>query len=367
MRSRLTSCGFALVAAGAFAALVLIPPAARVTVLDLKGDVVYDSDRARDNHADRVEFQRAARGETGVVVRRSETTGEELLYGATRIGGHVLRLAIPCKGILAPLILARVGLVLAGVLGALIAGLLVRFRRKIDLAQANETFRREFTANVAHELRTPLTAILGAVEMLGDGSELSEAERKELFEIVREQAGRLNALSRDVLALAQLEREQREAACVREPVDLPALVGRVLDLETPRAKAQGVALAADERDAAVVDGDAQLLEQALVNLVENALRYSGSDRIALSCRARDGKAELAVTDFGVGIAAAHLPRLFERFYRVDRARSRALGGTGLGLAIVKHVAQLHGGSVSADSEPGVRTCFRIILPLARPA
>ena len=365
MRNRATISAFALLAAVAFAALMLIPPAARVTVLGLDGAVVYDSDGARDNHADRAEFQKALHGESGAVIRRSETTGTELLYSATRLGRHVLRLAVPCEGLLAPLLLARLGFLFAGVLGALTAYLLVRCGRKIDTAQANEAFRREFTANVAHELRTPLTAILGAVEMLGDGSSLTEAERAELFDIVREQAGRLNALSGDILSLAQLERAPQAPTRAFAPVDAADLLRRVAELEAPKARAHGIALVVAPGDDAAVPGDAQLLEQALVNLVENAFRYSGGDRVELACRVRDGRAELSVADNGVGIAARHLPRLFERFYRVDKARSRALGGTGLGLAIVKHVAQVHGGDASVSSDPGVRTEFRLSLPLGR--
>lgn len=364
MRNRLSISAFILLAAVAFTALLLIPPAARITVLRLDGTVVYDSDHAQENHAGRVEFQKALRGESASVIRHSETTGTDLLYSAMRFGGLVVRLAVPIRGLFAPLLLARTGFILAGVLGALTAFLLVRFGRKIDTARANEAFRREFTANVTHELRTPLTALLGAVEMLGDGSSLTEAERTELLDIIREQAGRLNALSGDVLALAQLERGQQEDAHgAFAPVDTAELLKRVAELEAPKARAQGIELSVAQGDAATVQGDVQLLEQALVNLVENALRYSGSDRVELSCHVRDRRAELAVVDFGVGIAARHLPRLFERFYRVDKARSRALGGTGLGLAIVKHIAQVHGGDVAVSSEPGVRTEFRLALPL----
>ncbi len=259
--------------------------------------------------------------------------------------------------------LARIGFLIAGALGVLLAFLMVRFRQKIDMVRANEAFRREFTANVTHELRTPLTSILGAVEMLGDGSDLSEAERRELFDIVREQANRLNALSGDILSLAQLERGQQEATQAFEPVDLCVLLDRVIDLESAKAKTLGMELCRVAADAAVVSGDPQLLEQALVNLVENAFRYSGSSRVELGCQVRNRRAVLSVTDYGIGIPARHLPRLFERFYRVDKARSRALGGTGLGLAIVKHVVQLHGGEVSVTSEQGVCTQFHIVLPV----
>ncbi len=262
--------------------------------------------------------------------------------------------------------LARIGFLIAGALGVLLAFLLVRFRQKIVTAQANEAFRREFTANVTHELRTPLTSILGAVEMLGDGSDLSDDERRELFDIIREQANRLNVLSGDILSLAQLERVQQEETRLFEPVDLCLLLGRVMDLESAKARKLGVELRRTDVDAAVVPGDPHLLEQALVNLIENAFRYSGSDRVDVGCLVQNRQVHLSVVDYGVGIPAAHLPRLFERFYRVDKARSRALGGTGLGLAIVKHIARLHGGDVSVVSEQGVCTRFQLTLPLAWP-
>ena len=364
MRNRLSISAFLLLAAVAFTALLLIPPAARITVLRLDGTVVYDSDHAQENHAGRVEFQKALRGESASVIRHSETTGTDLLYSAMRFGGLVVRLAIPSRGLFAPLLLARIGFILAGVLGALTAFLLVRFGRKIDTARANEAFRREFTANVTHELRTPLTALLGAVEMLGDGSSLTEAERTELLDIIREQAGRLNALSGDVLALAQLERGQQEDAHgAFAPVDTAELLKRVAELEASKARAQGIELVVAQGDAATVQGDVQLLEQALVNLVENALRYSGSDTIRVTSTTAGGRVTVAVTDFGIGIPAEHLPHLFERFYRINKSRSRALGGTGLGLAIVKHTVQLHGGDVSVSSDPGRETVFAFTLPL----
>lgn len=364
MRSKLVSIVFAAFAALAFAALLVIPPATRLTVLDLSGRVVYDTDGAAESHADRVEFRAALAGKAGAVIRPSQTTHTELLYSARRCGNYVLRLAIPCDGLLAPILMARFGFLVAGVLGALMAFLVLRFRRRIDAAKANEQFRREFTANVTHELRTPLTSILGAAEMLGDGSSLTEAEKGELVAIIGEQTARLSALSKDVLSLAQLERSEDERHVEFESVGCAALVDAVVRLVRLKAKAQGVELeTAVETE--TVKGDAQLLQEALLNLVENALRYSGSDRIVIRVSADACRTVLSVTDFGVGIPSQHLPRLFERFYRVDKARSRSLGGTGLGLSIVKHIARLHGGGVSVVSTPGEKTVFSLVLPRAK--
>ncbi len=238
------------------------------------------------------------------------------------------------------------------------------FSRKKQSAETAEDFRREFTANVAHELKTPLTAILGATEMLGDGSALSEEERKELLAIVHEQAGRLSSFVKDVLALTQLERDQRAPRADFAPVPLNEVVETVVALARARAKKKGVEIRIVRNDWATVFGDAHLLEQALDNLVENAVRYSSSPVVEVSLLAESAASGvlLTVVDHGAGIPPEAIPHVFERFYRVDKARSRSLGGTGLGLAIVKHIVLLHGGDVSVASEPGVRTVFAIRLP-----
>ncbi len=237
------------------------------------------------------------------------------------------------------------------------------FSRKKESAVA-EDFRREFTATVAHELKTPLTAILGATEMLGDGSNLSEAERKELLAIVHEQAARLSTFVKDVLALTQLERDELVPRADFAPVPLNEVVETVVALARARAKKKGVDIRIVRNDWATVQGDAHLLEQALDNLIENALRYSGSPVIEVSLVTESAASGiiLSVVDRGVGIPSDAIAHIFERFYRVDKARSRSLGGTGLGLAIVKHIVLLHGGDVSVASEPGERTAFTIRLP-----
>lgn len=267
------------------------------------------------------------------------------------------------------------GLAIAAFVGALAAALVFTFvhglaariaeqERALEAAKAEESFRREFTANVAHELKTPLTAIVGAAEMMGDGSELQDSERTELMEIVRDQSRRLNSLVRDVLALAQIERGQGESHrdFVRVPLD--GVVDAVARLESSQARKAHIAICTEKCPAAAVQGDPHLLEQMLANLVENAIRYSGTDRIDVAVSSGQGRARISVTDYGIGIPAEHLPHIFKRFYRVNKARSRSLGGTGLGLAIVKHIAILHGGNVDVLSISGDRTVFTVDLPLA---
>lgn len=234
--------------------------------------------------------------------------------------------------------------------------------RQLEIAAANETFRREFTSDVTHELKSPVTAILGSVEMLDDGTEMSEIERKELFGIIKTEAARLNALVGDVLALARTEIEESRGGADLVRMNLADLVTDVLLRETPKAKARHVALEAEGVADAWIRGDAERLEDVLVNLIENALRYSGSDRIAVKMSRGEGNVTVSVCDYGIGIPSEHLDHVFERFYRVDKARSRSLGGTGLGLAIVKHTVRLHGGDVSVESDPGRKTVFSFTVP-----
>lgn len=347
----------------------------RVTIVDVGGKVVYDTDAAVGNHAAREEIRRAFADGRSTVLRHSETLDRDFLYCARRVGDRVVRLAFPYTGVLRSERLVCMGLATAGLVGALIVALvfwlthrlsrrLADRERQLEVVTESERFRREFTSNVTHELKSPITAILSAVEMLGDGSRLSEDERRELFGIIRGECRRLGSLVGDVLSLAQLERE--EALRSRDLAELPfgELMATVVSQLQPKARAARIRLELVRNDAVCVNGDALRLEDAVRNLIDNAIRYSGSDRIEVSSAAADGRVEVRVSDFGVGIPAEHLPHVFERFYRVNKSRSRALGGTGLGLAIVKHVIQLHGGSVSVRSVPGVRTDFSLALPAA---
>lgn len=225
-----------------------------------------------------------------------------------------------------------------------------------------ESFRSDFVANVSHEIKTPLTGILGAVDALESGA-LDDAKMRERFlGILTNQAKRLNALVHDVLSLAAIERQQisgeHEALLFR----LDAAVENAVNSCLPRAEAAGTELRIVGNDPVEFRGDARLIEQAVINLVGNAIKYSGSPTVEISLKKGERSAEILVRDFGVGISAEHLPRIFERFYSADKAHSRELGGTGLGLAIVKHIARLHGGNASVESAPGKGCAFRVTLP-----
>ncbi len=227
-----------------------------------------------------------------------------------------------------------------------------------------EGMRREFVANVSHEIKTPVTAIRALVETLAEDREMAPETRERFLSKLSGQATRLSALVGDLLTLSRLESGEERYA--RERLDLRALIEEVAERLEGAGRAKGLVFSlALSPQPLEVDADREALTQAISNLVDNAVKYTDAGGKVSVCleRYRD-RAVLEVTDTGVGIPAQHLDRIFERFYTVDRSRSRERGGTGLGLAIVKHVALAHGGSVRVESTPGVGSKFKLVLPLA---
>jgi len=223
-----------------------------------------------------------------------------------------------------------------------------------------ELVRQEFLSNVSHELRTPLTAIIAFVETLEAGAMEDPESRQRFLSIIRRNASRMQGLIDDISELTAIEGGNVQLK--RAPVDLYTLVDEVCASLAAKASAQNVMLRNDVSPDVIVNADERRLEQMLTNLIENAIKFSRENgRVTIShvAGARD---QILVQDNGDGIPAQHLERLFERFYRVDRARSREMGGTGLGLAIVKHLARLHGGEVTVTSELGKGSTFTIQLP-----
>jgi len=245
------------------------------------------------------------------------------------------------------------------------AGAVVVFNDVTRLRKLEEV-RREFVANVSHELKTPITSIKGFLETLLDGGALEDPDASRRFlGIIARQSDRLAAIIEDLLYLSRLEYEERQIA--QHPVDLRAVIERsVMNFEhEAQARAIQVAVVIEARQRWAM-GDASLLSRAVENLIDNAIKYSHpGGRVEVTLRESGDELHLAVRDFGIGIAEEHLPRVSERFYRVDTARSREMGGTGLGLAIVKHVARVHAGSLHIQSDFGRGSCFTIRLP--RPA
>ena len=225
-----------------------------------------------------------------------------------------------------------------------------------------QELRKEFVANVSHELRTPLSIIKGYAETLRDGALTDARKGPEYLRTIERHVDQLTNLVNDLLELAKLE--GRGDPAKRFPVDVGAVARRAAEQLAPAAQGKRQALGVEvATDLPAVAGDADYLERAVGNLVENAIKYTpAGGRIDVRVRGEAGEVLVEVTDSGIGIPADDLPRIFERFYRVDRSRSRAMGGTGLGLSIVKHVVQSHGGRVEVASVPGSGSCFLIRLP-----
>ena len=229
--------------------------------------------------------------------------------------------------------------------------------------QRLENVRRDFVANVSHELKTPVASIKGFVETLLDGALDDRNDARRFLGIVARQADRLAAIIEDLLALSRIEQSETSGKLPLDPQPLAGILVTASDDCRPRAVERSIRLEVDCPPDLIVTVNGPLLEQAVINLVDNAIKYSEAGKAVWLSADNDATGStICVRDEGCGIAAEHLPRLFERFYRVDKARSRVLGGTGLGLSIVKHIVQAHAGTIVVESTPGVGTTFTIRLP-----
>ena len=241
-----------------------------------------------------------------------------------------------------------------------ISGAVVLFHDISDLKRADQV-RRDFVANVSHELRTPLSILRGYIETMLDDPKMPRGETARILEVMEQHSKRLGLLANDLLTLAQLE--SGSSALKLSEIDLLGFfndLGRDWEKKFAAKKLKVVTDVAD--DCASIRADEARLREVFDNLLDNALKYSNKDgEINLSAERHGNEIALSVSDNGIGIAPEDLPRIFERFYCADKARSREIGGTGLGLSIVKHIAQLHGGRVEAESEPGKGTTIRVLL------
>jgi two-component system phosphate regulon sensor histidine kinase PhoR len=226
-----------------------------------------------------------------------------------------------------------------------------------------ENVRRDFVANVSHEFRTPLAAIAGYAETLLDGAMDDHAHNRRFLEIIQSNAIRLNNIATDLLTLSELQ--SASVAPKMEPVSVPDAIDSAISTVASEASLRGIALRRGEIANCTILGSRHQLEQALVNLIANAVKFNQPQgQVAVETRVVGSKVNILVSDTGVGIPSSDLPRIFERFYRVDKARSRQVGGTGLGLSIVKHIVERMNGHVSATSQLGKGSVFNITLPLA---
>ena len=241
-----------------------------------------------------------------------------------------------------------------------------------DLTRLNrlEHIRQDFVANVSHELKTPITAIRGYVETLLDGALDDTDNARRFLDIVLRQAGRLDAIVDDLLTLSRIENRDGHEAIALAPAPVRPVLESAMQTCAVQAAERGIEVRVEGDSALRAIINAPLLEQAVINLLQNAITYSpsGAQVVLRSEAGRNSEGveevRLRVIDNGPGIGREHLGRLFERFYRCDRARGRDQGGTGLGLSIVKHIAQAHQGTVAVDSSLGQGSTFTIILPAA---
>ncbi len=232
-----------------------------------------------------------------------------------------------------------------------------RLKNQIQRLTQLEEYKSDFLQNITHEIKTPITAINSAIELIESNNSITNNDR-ECFEIIRFQIKSINKLVNDILALSEIEVAKTEETKHFENFNLNSMIEKTIFnfLHLP-VEINFIQNANEE-----FFGNEELLSTALSNLLTNAIRYSGSDKIDIILDKKDGEIKLSVKDYGVGIEQRHLEHIFERFYRVDKARSRQNGGSGLGLAIVKNIVELHNGKVIVESEPNKGAVFTIILP-----
>ena len=341
------------------------PQDLRITWVEADGTVRYDSQAPAEglpNHRDRAEIRQALETGTGYSARFSDTLTKKTINCAARLSdGTVLRvsaqrltaLALTIEMLQPICILALTAIILSAVLAsrtAVLAG---------DVTgREAERSRREFSANVSHELKTPLQSILGSAELLENG--LVPADDVPHFAgRIRAESSRLVALIEDIIRLSQLD----EAVPIpREPVELREVAEDVAASLQDSAAAKGVSLTVTGEEAEL-QGVPGLVREMVFNLCDNAIKYNvPGGTVEVSVSRREGGALLTVRDTGIGIPPKYQGRVFERFFRVDKSRSKASGGTGLGLSIVKHGAQYHGAKISLRSQPDKGTEISVLFP-----
>jgi signal transduction histidine kinase len=392
----------------------------RITVIDKNGSVLADSNRdytSMENHNNRPEIISARESGLGKNIRYSHTLSIDMLYLAIPLekekpGGLVIRVALQLKQIslATKKVYRAVGITLGSAfLIALVMGFwLVKrivkpineivsvaesisqgdFNRRI-IAKPNdeigkladtvnlmnlklqdlfaesakyEKLRSDFVANASHELRTPLSMIKGYVETLKEGTETDPAKIQEFINIIEKNVNQLDNLVGDLLELSHLEYSKDMVQF--KPVKIDEIISSLMEDFTPAAKLKKQEIIHRiEPEIPEIKADPELIRKAIANLIDNAIKYTPEKgRIEITAKKTSEGIKIEVSDTGIGIPEEDLPRIFERFYRVDKSRSREMGGTGLGLAIVKHIMQLHNGSISVRSEIGKGTTFSLILP-----
>ncbi len=385
----------------------------RITVIYPDGIVMGDSTEdphQMENHANRPEIKDALAGKVGKNIHYSHTLKTDMLYVAVPVLEKgklfgIVRISEPLSYVKAGLAHIQkiilfsilVGMLIAFGLSFLTNASLVKplvkmrniaeqmakgnYRQKLEINSADElghlaasfntlssevqrkiTVVTEFVANVSHEIKTPITAIGGAVETLLSGAIHNEKEAREFLEIALNHTNRLNNIVDDLLTLSKIETKEIKIDFV--PVNLKDIINNVIKLLEDSIHLKNQFIDIDiPADIPEIPADEKKLEQVFFNLLDNAIKFtSDSGKIFITAQNLSDMVKIGISDTGIGIPAGHIDRIFERFYRVDVARSRDMGGTGLGLSIVKHIIQLHNGRITVTSQPGNGSVFSVFLP-----
>lgn len=377
----------------------------RITLVAEDGTVLYDSETdaaTMENHNDRKEIIEARQNKTASEIRTSDTLGESMYYYAVLLqNGMVLRVAREAHNVYRIYMMALPGilgilivlLILSGVMASILSGRITKPIREIvekegetpdageyeelkpfilalqaqhENVMENAKMRQEFTANVSHELKTPLTAISGYSELIEKGMVSSEADILRFAGEIHGNATRLLTLINDIIKLQEMDTETQEVVQQEmEAVNLWEIAEACVDMLQINAEKHHVTIKS-EGERAYILSTRQMMEELLYNLCDNAIRYNKEGGTVTVCvRDRLDTVVLTVKDTGIGIPKEHQERIFERFYRVDKSRSKLTGGTGLGLAIVKHILLCHGVTPVINSKEGVGTEITMVFPAVR--
>ena len=338
----------------------------RISIIALSGAVVYDNTislDSLDNHRSRPEIANAlAKGEGYNISRQSASDGRQYFYSATRGERVVIRTAIPYSNTLRDLLEADWSFIMVMISISLGMSILAYFTtRKLgkdiervnnyEAEQEKNRLKRQLTNNINHELKTPVAAIQVCLETLLSGISLSEEKRQELIGRCYTHNERLRHLLNDVSLITRME--DGSALIGKEPIIINEIINEVAEELNIMPEEERLMLHTDFEEEVVVDGNPSLIGSIFRNLTENAIAYSEGKNIYISLLENDERmCRIRFEDDGKGVDTEQLPHLFERFYRIDKGRSRQKGGTGLGLAIVKHAVQFHGGNITVTNRPG---------------
>ncbi|MEN6386608.1 MAG: ATP-binding protein [Phycisphaerales bacterium] len=349
--------------------------AGRITIISTTGVCLGDSNQdpaKMENHSDRLEFINALQKGLGKSIRFSTTDNKKMMYVAVPITEDgktiaIVRTAVSINQIDQTLrytyIKIAVSAIFVSIIAAVLSMIIIIFS-DIKKFRKLENIRKDFVANVSHELKTPVTSIKGFVETLLESDLTNASQTRQFLDVISKNTQRLDAIIDDLLSLSRLENDKKEI--VFTTAYLKAILTNAIELSKIKSEQKRIQININCLDGIKVSANTLLLEQAVFNLIDNAIKYSEPNS-EINVVAQESEKELiiSVQDHGCGIEDKHLSRIFERFYVVDKSRSRKLGGTGLGLAIVKHIAGLHKGYIKVESEIGKGSIFTIRLPIMK--